>query len=58
MTLAEERDGALNEVEELKAKIAELEGKLQESASAAVVRSDEKEVDPDGEYAASSRAAL
>ncbi|MCI36208.1 hypothetical protein A2U01_0057430, partial [Trifolium medium] len=57
-TLAEERDGALKQVEELKAKIVELEGKLQESAGAAVVGDDEKEVDLDGEYAASSRAAL
>ncbi|MCI63680.1 hypothetical protein A2U01_0084937, partial [Trifolium medium] len=37
MTLAEERYGALKEVEGLKAKIVELEGKLQESAGAAVV---------------------
>ncbi|MCI82128.1 hypothetical protein A2U01_0103402, partial [Trifolium medium] len=35
-TLAEEKDGALKEVGELKAKIVELEGKLQESAGAAV----------------------
>ncbi|MCI79119.1 hypothetical protein A2U01_0100390, partial [Trifolium medium] len=41
-TLAEERDGALKEVEDLKAKIVELEGKLQESTGAAVVGSDEK----------------
>ncbi|MCI85609.1 hypothetical protein A2U01_0106888, partial [Trifolium medium] len=43
-TLAEERYGALKEVEELKAKIVEMEGKLQESAGAAVVGGDEKEV--------------
>ncbi|MCI86245.1 hypothetical protein A2U01_0107525, partial [Trifolium medium] len=47
-TLAEERDGALKEVKELKAKIVELEGKLRESAGATVVGGDEKEVDPDG----------
>ncbi|MCI97391.1 hypothetical protein A2U01_0118692, partial [Trifolium medium] len=40
-TLTEERNGALKEVGDLKAKI---------------VGGDEKEVDPDGEYAASSRA--
>ncbi|MCI70168.1 hypothetical protein A2U01_0091431, partial [Trifolium medium] len=57
-TLAEERYGALKEIEELKAKIVELEGKLQESAVAAIVGGDEKEVDPDGEYASSIRAAL
>ncbi|MCI50022.1 hypothetical protein A2U01_0071266, partial [Trifolium medium] len=57
-TLAEERDGALKKVEELKAKIVELKGKLQESAKAAVVGGDEKEVDPDGEYVSSSHAAL
>ncbi|MCI49934.1 hypothetical protein A2U01_0071178, partial [Trifolium medium] len=56
--LAEERDSALKDVEGLKAKIVELEGKLQESVGVAVVGGDEKEVDPDGEYAASSRAAL
>ncbi|PNX65618.1 hypothetical protein L195_g062691, partial [Trifolium pratense] len=48
--LVGERDDALREVEELRAKITELEGKLQESTGAAVIEEDERIVDPDGDY--------
>ncbi|CAJ2651901.1 unnamed protein product [Trifolium pratense] len=57
-TLSDERDGILQQVEELKAKVNELEGKLAGQQATEVVEEEEREIDPQGEYASSSRAAL
>ncbi|PNX68084.1 hypothetical protein L195_g055976, partial [Trifolium pratense] len=57
-TVSEERDGAFQQVEKQKATIKELEGKLVELQATGVVEEGEKELDPQGVYASSNRAAL
>ncbi|CAJ2644668.1 unnamed protein product [Trifolium pratense] len=57
-TLSEEKDGIQIEVEGLKAKINELEEKLVCQQASGMIEEEEKEVDPQGDYASSSRAAL
>ncbi|PNX62193.1 hypothetical protein L195_g052846, partial [Trifolium pratense] len=57
-TVSGERDGAVQKVDELKVLIGELEGKLERLQVTGVVEEEEKELDPQGAYASSSRAAL
>ncbi|PNX91328.1 hypothetical protein L195_g047458, partial [Trifolium pratense] len=57
-TVSEERDGAVQKVEEQKVLIGELEGKLARLQVTGIVEGGEKELDPQGVYASSSRAAL
>ncbi|CAJ2640236.1 unnamed protein product [Trifolium pratense] len=57
-TVSEERDSAVQKVEEQKNLIGELEGKLERLQVTGVVEDREKELDPQGEYASSSRADL
>ncbi|PNX68213.1 hypothetical protein L195_g063880, partial [Trifolium pratense] len=54
-TLSEEREGILKE---LKTKINDLENRLAGHQGAGTVEEEEKEIDPQGEFASSSRAAL
>ncbi|PNX83336.1 hypothetical protein L195_g039377, partial [Trifolium pratense] len=56
--LTGERDDALKEVEELKAKISELEIRLSSSSGAAVIEEEKKRIDPDGDYSLLNRAGL
>ncbi|PNY10130.1 hypothetical protein L195_g006699 [Trifolium pratense] len=53
-----EKDAALKEAEELRAKIVELEGKLKEHVDVVAVEEGEKVLDPDGEYTSCTRTAL
>ncbi|CAJ2633239.1 unnamed protein product [Trifolium pratense] len=57
-TVSEERDSAVQKVDEQKGLIDELEGKLERLQVTGVVEDREKELDPQGEYASSSRADL
>ncbi|CAJ2639039.1 unnamed protein product [Trifolium pratense] len=57
-TVSEERDSAVQKVDEQKGLIGELEGKLERLQVTGVVEDREKELDPQGEYASSSRADL
>ncbi|CAJ2637853.1 unnamed protein product [Trifolium pratense] len=57
-TVSEERDSAVQKVEEQKTMIGELTGKLESLQVTGVVEDREKELDPQGEYASSSRADL
>ncbi|CAJ2677122.1 unnamed protein product [Trifolium pratense] len=57
-TVSEERDSAVQKVDEQKGLISELEGKLERLQVTGVVEDREKELDPQGEYASSSRADM
>ncbi|CAJ2653383.1 unnamed protein product [Trifolium pratense] len=57
-TVSEERDSAVQKVDEQKGLIGELEGKLERLQVTGIVEDREKELDPQGEYASSSRADL
>ncbi|CAJ2653631.1 unnamed protein product [Trifolium pratense] len=57
-TVSEERDSAVQKADEQKVLIGELEGKLERLQVTGVVEDREKELDPQGEYASSSRADL
>ncbi|XP_045819213.1 uncharacterized protein LOC123912700 [Trifolium pratense] len=57
-TVSEERDSAVQKADEQKVLIGELEGKLERLQVTRVVEDREKELDPQGEYASSSRADL
>ncbi|PNX69319.1 hypothetical protein L195_g064378, partial [Trifolium pratense] len=57
-TVSEERDSAVQKADEQKVLIGELEGKLERLQVTGVVEDGEKELDPQGVYASSSRAAL
>ncbi|CAJ2651308.1 unnamed protein product [Trifolium pratense] len=57
-TVSEERDNVVQRVDEQKTLIGELEGKLARLQVSGVVEEEEKELDPQGVYASSSRAAL
>ncbi|CAJ2645636.1 unnamed protein product [Trifolium pratense] len=57
-TVSEERDSAVQKADEQNVLIGELEGKLERLQVTGVIEDGEKELDPQGEYASSSRAVL